>query len=868
MSYLNPPPAIRSLLAAAAVFVLEIAPAARAEVKRGPFTEPPRSVRSRDVDQRHIALDLDFDFEKESFAGRATLHLVPYREIRGVTLDAAEMRVLSVRRRGEHAATDGADKPLKYRAQNHKLTIELDRPYAAGEKLVLVIRYRVEKPRFGAHFVSPDKREPSQPRMVWTQSEPEYARYWFPCVDTPADRVSSEIRATVPRSFMVLSNGVLKSKQPVDGDRQSWHWVMPKGKNHVPYLLSVVAGEFEAYEQKWRDLPIISYVPKGRLVDAPRSFEKTPAMMELFNDKIGFPYPWSKYTQICVDEYNWGGMEHTSATTLNLSTLHDERAHLDVSSDNLVAHELAHQWWGNLVTCKDWAELWLNESFATYFATLWTEHDKGWDEAAWQRHREGIAYKEEDSKRYRRPLVTYRYQQPFHMFDRHSYPKGGRILHMLRFVLGDDQFWRAIKHYAHRHAYRSVETADFRTSVEEATGRPLTWFFNQWIHRGGHPEFEVSWRWDEAARVVRLNVKQTQKIDELTPLFRTPVEIKLVVGEKPIVRRVEIFKAEHSFHFAVKERPRRVCFDPRDWILKDLKFDKSKQEWIDQLAHDGDVMCRARAAEALAEFHRDEDARDALLAGLAGDKFWGVREQAAKSLAKFRGEKPRGGLLAAAKTDQKSFVRRAAIQSLKKYSHKTTLAALREIIETDRSYYAVAEALKALAALDRKNARADLLAALPRRSHREVILQAAAEGLAQVGGRESLAKLLEILKEPSAPERRIAVLKGIAKLGGSEPAVITAIKGQLSDSRSKVRKAAIEALGESENAAALDLLTGLRGAEKDPRLAQAIDRAADKLRAGQKKLDRLQRQLEELRRANRDLETRLKKLEEKQRESG
>jgi aminopeptidase N len=327
--------------------------------------------------------------------------------------------------------------------------------------------------------------------MVWTQNEPEYAQYWFPCIDSPTDRLISETLVTVPDGFVVLSNGALQGKQKNADGTLTWHWAQKR--SHVAYLISVVAGDFEALEQKWGDIPIVSYVPRGRLADAPRSFEKTPEMMRLFSEKIGYRYPWEKYAQICVDEYMWGGMEHTSATTLNLGTLHDERAHLDVSSDNLVSHELAHQWWGDLLTCKDWGELWLNESFATYFATLWTEHDLGNDEAAWERHEEAESYLDED-KRYRRPIVSYRYDNPNAMFDNHSYPKGGRVLHMLRFELGDERFWRSLNRYCTVNQYRTVETADLRTAVEESTGQGMTWFFDQWLYHGGHPEFEVAWR--------------------------------------------------------------------------------------------------------------------------------------------------------------------------------------------------------------------------------------------------------------------------------------------------------------------------------------------------------------------------------------
>jgi len=367
-----------------------------AQQRLGAFTHAPRSVRSRDIDMQHIRLELTLDWQRPKLLGRAVLTLKPFRPIRKVSLDASEMNIEGV---GIRSALDkDQSKPLKYDTHGDKLIIHLDREIAAGEQFTLEIGYRVVSPQRGMHFVTPDENEPDQLQMSWTQGEPQYAHYWCPCYDSPNDRLTSEVFVTVPEDYFVLSNGILKSKsQPKEGKR-TWHWAQEK--DHVTYLISVVAGKFESYEQSWDGIPIVSYVPPGRLADAPRSFEKTPKMMAFFSEKIGYRYPWAKYAQICVDEYSWGGMEHTSATTLNLSTLHDAKADLDVSSENLVAHELVHHWWGDLITCKDWAEIWLNESFATYFATLWKEHDSGWDEAAWARHLEAEAYFGED-KRYR-----------------------------------------------------------------------------------------------------------------------------------------------------------------------------------------------------------------------------------------------------------------------------------------------------------------------------------------------------------------------------------------------------------------------------------------------------------------------------------
>jgi len=558
---------------------------ANSEEQRGPFTAAPHSVRDRAYDLRHVRIELDIDWDHEVVQAKTTMRLTPFGKLEELRFDAVELNIdnvslVSTRSMDEETdASTAINHPLEFESLPKSLVVRLDQPYDKTTELTIEIDYRIEKPKRGFYFINPDENEPRQARMAWTQSEPSDARYWFPTFDSPNERCTSEIIATVPASYFVLSNGVLRSSETAEGDRKRWHWVQEK--SHSPYLISVVAGEFEPLEQTYKSIPIISYVPKGRMEEAERSFGQTAEMMELFSEKIGYPYPWPKYAQICVDEYIAGGMEHTSATTLTTRTLHDARAELDVSSEGLVSHELAHQWWGDLLTCKDWSELWLNESFATYFASLWKEHDEGWDEATWTRYREAESYFDEDTKRYRRAIVNYRFKNPDDMFDRHSYPKGSRVLHMLRNELGDEAFWAALRHYALRHEYGVVETADLRDAIEEATGRGLNWFFDQWIHHGGHPEFEVHDRWDSDEQLLRLTVRQTQKVTDLTPLFRVPVAIELVTPEETVTRKITIAKADETFSFTLPQRPRRVVFDPQDWILKKLSFTKSKQEWID-----------------------------------------------------------------------------------------------------------------------------------------------------------------------------------------------------------------------------------------------------------------------------------------------
>jgi aminopeptidase N len=825
------------------------------------YAHAPRSVRSRDVNQEHLKLDLTINLEDEQFKGHAQWVMSPFKPVRSVSLDAAEMKFDKV------AIGDG-DQPkdfrdLKFQTRAGELEITLDREYAAGEKFTLAIDYKVNHPRKGGHFVVPDESEPNRARAFWTQGEPEDARYWLPCIDSPTDRFTCEVNVTAPKQYQVISNGKLKgSDENSDGTRTT-RWVQEK--TLVTYLLSVVLAEFDKYEQEWDGIPIISYVPKGRGEDAERSFKKTPQMVEYFSKQIGVRYPWPKYTQTCMEDFG-GGMEHTSATTLTVTTLHDERAHLDLNSDNLVSHELAHQWFGDLMTCKDWGETWLNESFATYFATLWTEHDLGWDEAAWARHNEEETYKRTDQL-YRRAIISYTYDDPNGMFDAHSYPKGGRVLHMLRFVLGDDLFWKSIKHYVEKHQYTTVEAADLRIAIEEATGQGLNWFFSEWLDHGGYPEFNVSWRWDDAAKTVLLTVKQTQKTDTVTPVFEMPVEIELATRNSTTTRRVNVSHPEESFHLALDERPTRVCFDPNDWLLKKLTFEKSKEELIDQLEHDGHVMCRIQAVQSLAAFpgSKDEDVVAALIKALKSDSFWGVREVAANSLAKLNGEKPRDALIEAAQHDAKAQVRREAIRSLSNYSHDSTRAAMRSIIKQDQSYQAVAEALRTLSKTDRSGCRADLLAALKTPSHQDVILRAARDGLVDLKDRAAADDISALLEQPTTEMRRTILIGGLARLKPDDPAVLEQLGKQLDNRRVPVRQAAIEALVSTGDPRAIDVLQKRREKEEDSsRMLRAIDDGVTTLRTKEHDIEKLSKEIDTLKSQNRSLEDRLKKLEEAQ----
>ncbi|ADB18199.1 Peptidase M1 membrane alanine aminopeptidase [Pirellula staleyi DSM 6068] len=845
-------PRFGSLLGTLALLLIATPLLAQPASRSGPFAEAPRSLRSRQFDQLHLKLELDFDFQTQSVSAKATHRIKLFESLQEISFDAAEMKI----KRVELKSTETTGQ-CKFEHRAAALRVELPNEVAKDTELEIQVVYEITKPKHGIHFVRPDEEEPTSLEMLWTQSEPEYARYWFPCFDHPSDRLTSEIIATVPTKFVTLSNGILVEKKEIGEGRTMWHW--SQQQSHVAYLLSIVAGDFEIFEQKYGDLPVQSYVPRGRLADAPRSFEKTPAMVDFFSKKIGVGYPWPKYTQICVDEYNWGGMEHTSATTLNLGTLHDERAHLDVSSDGLVAHELAHQWWGDLVTCKDWAELWLNESFATYFANLWTEHDLGPVEATWERYGDGQSYLQED-RRYRRPIVTYRYRDPGAMFDRHSYPKGGRVLHMLREELGEENFWRGIKRYCELNQHRAVETADLRIAMEEATGRGLTWFFDQWAMHGGHPELTITSDYDSTAKSLEITIKQTQKVDELTPLFKLSAEIEIGTGSESSIRKITIDKAEQTFHFDVASRPTRVVFDPRDVLLKVVTHERSNDELLDVLAHSQHIIPRHEAVASLEQQIDDQDVLAALVKAAKSDPFWAVRMRAAEALAKTSSEEARKVLVDLVASDPKSSVRRMSASSLAKYAHDEARAALRSAIEKDPSYEVAATSIRSLVKIDAKQCRELLLASCERESHRDVILKAAVDGLVELKDQSAITPLAAMLDKPLASPRRTAIIIALAKLDPTSDDVMTKLEKGLASRRSEVRRASIDAVAELGQLRSIKPLEELRSREERRATIESIDEAIGKIRSAQNQNSELVKQVERLQKETADLQRKLEKI--------
>ena len=686
------------------------------------WSRPVQTERSRTFDFLHYRVTLTFDLDRKAFQGENRITLTPLTGgADRVELDAEEIVVEAVR-------SDGGE-DLSFRRSDTSVVVELPRPLAYGDTLELVVAYRGEDPQNGFFF---DDAGEGHPRMVSTDSWPDEAHHWIPLYDYPHDKVTHELIATVPQGNKVLSNGRLVGvTEDEAAGTTTWHW--SQDRPHSTYLFMLAIGPFVVIEDALGELPVSYWVYPEAVEDARWIFEKTPEMIAFYGDLFDYPYPWAKYDQVTTPHVG-GGAEATSATILGDGVIHDRRAEQDFSWERIIAHEIAHQWWGDLITLREWSHTWLNESFGTYSDYLWTRHEKGEDEGAWDLLGKKNQYLREARTRYQRPIVFDRYDQPGDNFDSHTYPKGAVILHQLRQLLGDEPFFRTLSAFLHEHAFQPVDTHDFMKTVKEVTGRNLDWFFEQYLFRPGHPVFEVSSEWDGGTGEIRLDVAQVQPRDHGTPIYRTPVQIGIVTDSGKRVETVWLENERDSFVFASSERPLLVRFDEGNWLLKEWSYEKGVEELLYQSRSD-DVIGREWAVRELGRLGEDPRVAETLFTIVQVDSFWAVRLAAVEVLAELdlRGSV---GLLRVAAMDTDSRVRRAAIRSLGNVDGPGQVAFFQERFAADDSYQVQAEALRAIGRTGDRSHLPFLREASRVASHQDVIRRAAEGAMEEISGRQ------------------------------------------------------------------------------------------------------------------------------------
>jgi aminopeptidase N len=772
------------------------------------------------LDTQHIRLELSVDDAGRRITGRAIETIRLPAALETLELDAVGLEVQAVH--GEDGRSLGFEKTRR------SLRIRLDPKPPPGGTLTLTIDYTA-LPRRGVYFVGPGPRRPKLARQVWTNSWPEDARYWFPCHDDLADKTTSELVLTLPKDWQAMANGALVETTP-SGKTRAWHWRMDEP--HSTYLLAFVAGEYEEVrdEDPLQRVPLSYFVYRGRADDARKTFGQTGAMLRFYEAETGLPYPYPKFAQAVAADFVFGGMENVSAVTLSDSALLGPTARLDTSSDAVIAHELAHQWWGDTVSPAGWADVWLSEGFATFLADRWQENAEGEDAASYTRLRSADAWFALDPEDRQRPVAFTGSDDPNALLNANVYEKGSLVLGMLRHMLGDEAFRRGTQSMMGRFAFRSATTEDLERALEQAAGHELAWFFDQWLRKPGAPDLALSWRWDaEGSRVV-LSVHQAESVELPARVFQLPVDVVLVAADGS-QRKESIFveRAEQDFSIPSTAAPRSVLFDSGSYIPKRLRFDKALDELVFDLASGPTAADRALAARALAERGGDTVVA-ALAAAVQRERFWGVRVEAGLALGRLRGPSVVAALRSGAR-DSDPRVREAVMKAMGDSGSPEVASDLFAALASDPSERVQGEALRSLGALRARGAFEALTKALARDSHAERIRIAALEGLARFGGSTALPLALEQAAEGRALGLRTAAVRVLGELGRGQGVVLGRLQRLLDDPQPRVRRAAAEALGSIGDAASLRALgeAGLR--EDVPAVRRAIDTAAAALAA-------------------------------------
>ncbi|MDB5219169.1 MAG: Aminopeptidase [Myxococcaceae bacterium] len=835
----------------------------RAQARPFAFASSPRHFeRDRPFAIEHLALTLALDFPKRSIRGSAALTL------RRIDPDATTVELDAVAFTIAGVTVD--EKSAKYTYDGRLLVVDVPRALEHG---TLVVRYEAT-PRRGLYFLEPDEHVPTRPRQAWTQCQEEDARHVFPCHDKPHVKMTTEAVITVPTGFSVLSNGELAGKeQDAKAGTETFHWRM--NDPHPSYLVTIVAGEFAVFGDRVtlapapgstvrREVPLTYLVPKGRDEDGRRTFGRTPDMVSFFSELTGVPYPWNKYAQVVVSDFIFGGMENTTATTMYEHILLDARAAIDVTSDDLISHELAHQWFGDYVTCRDWSEGWLNEGFATFMEHVWREKALGRDEYEYGVKHDLSSYLSEAHGRYRRPIVCQDYDAPLDLFDRHLYEKGGLVLHVLRTELGDTLFWKGVSTYLNRHARSIVETRDLQRALEEVSGRSLGRAFEDMVMRPGHPELEVDVSWDDG--VLTCAVKQVQSTTDGVPsVFEISLALAVADGNAVRTERVKLKARSDSFAIPCAERPRYVVVDPDMRILGDVTTKAPPDMLRVQLAEAKSARGRWLAAHALAK--SDDPVTIAALAARLADEneFWGVRSECAEALGRIRA---REGfeVLAASTSIAHPKVRRAVVDALGRFRTTAAVDALKPRALRDESYLVEAEAARALGKTRQPAAFEVLLDVMDRPSWADVIASGTIDGLAALRDDRALPHLYARTRYGHPSRVRRAAALAIPKLSTDRRAR-EHLEDLLDDSDPILRIDVVRALSDLGDARSRGALRVRAEVDLDPRVRRRIKEVVRDLGGERKQTEQLKEDVEKLQADHLDLKTRLSRMEARLKDS-
>ena len=820
-----------------------------------------RYAPDRAVDIKHLELDVTPDFKNRRVSGKATFTFQPIlKPILELRLDAHDLEILKVDSSYGIAAWENTDRAL---------IVTFNKQIEPKTEAKLTVTYEAE-PKKGLYFRTPEMGYDPGDTHIWTQGEPIEARHWFPCFDAPNEFFTSTMICRVPAKMTVLSNGK-KISDRIDEKTKLRVVKWSQEKPHVNYLITLVAGYFKRLEEKHGELSMSFWAAPSDFINAANSFRYTKECMEYFEKEIGVPYPWAKYDQVTVQDFNWGGMENTSISTLNASTLFSIETENIRSSQGLMAHELAHQWFGDLVTCKDWSQLWLNEGFATYYTHLFAGHKDGIDEFRYGLYRDlkRLGNHKGDTT----AMVNRNYKIPQEMFRKYgflSYTKGSWILHMLRSQLGPDLFRQCVKTYLNRHQHSNVVTEDLRSIIEEYSGRSFDRFFDQYVFHAHHPELKISYAWDEKAKLAKLSVQQTQKIDSNVLLFHVALPVRFKVNSKSFNHFLPITKLSQDFYLPLPNAPKIVRIDPDLTLLAKINFDPPTSQIHAQLADGTDALGRQLAVELLAK-RKDKTTIEKLKQVLQNDSFYGVRIAASQALRSIASDSA-FAVLSESTAQANAKVRSQVVSDIASQPKPNALNDLKRILSSEKNPMIRARAINGLAGHDDKEANKLIHQALRQTSFRNQITDAAIAALRKQDKPANITKIRTLLEEEGNKFTTNGYANAIRAIGflsrnqKNKASLREFFIKHIHNPKRRVALAAIESLGQLGDPRVIAKLEKFtNNAEGDPS-RKAAEQAIEKIRASRKPGDdykNLRKEVTNLKQSNTKLTKELNTLKKR-----
>lgn len=808
------------------------------------------------VDVVHLKLEVTPDFDTQEIDAQATLTFrpiakpLPQWRLHAIALDVREIT-------GSHPIA-------AHQTDGDLLEITFEEPIPPGDEAEIVITYEAA-PKDGLHFRSAAMGYAKEDEQLWTQGEPEDHRHWFPSHDYPNEKFTTEFICHVPKGMVALSNGRLLSDETnEDTGLTTFHWL--QDKPHVNYLVSLTAGYFEKLEDTYGELPIALYVPPSKKAVAHNTFRDTKKILAYFEEEIGVPYPWDKYYNVCAIDYMFGGMENTSITTLTVNTLFPDEAENLRSSRSLDAHEVAHQWFGDLVTCRDWSHLWLNEGFATYYSLLYDRHLLGEDffKHGLYQKAQGIFSNSADTI----PIVYTGYGDPMEQFSFRAYPKGAWVLHMLRTELGEDLFRQCVKTYLERHAYKTVVTQDLVEIIEELSGRSLSRFMDQWVHLSGYPEVKVDYAWDELTKLVKLTVSQTQMKNEKRARFHFSLPVRLKQGDHVHDEVLEISQDREDFYIRMDAAPEIIRIDPDLSVLVKVTFAPNEKQLLAQLADASDAMGRFLAVKQLAD-KKKPVVLEKLECVLTEDSFFAVREAAAEALGSMRTPEALAAL-ERARRQEDARARRAVVRALTRYYSDDAYTLLKGIADQETNPDIRTIAIRELGKYAKPDLRSYFLNLLQSESYQHAIARAAVDAMRSQDDPFYVEPLLRTLQTDEAKftsggfSTALRALGHLARNEDSKAAVRAFLSQHTDHLKRSVARSAMAALGALRDPKAVPLLESFVAADRDSADGRAAQQALNTLRKEAtppvpEEVNRLRNQVNDLqaqlKRVNEDVET-------------